>query len=121
SDTLRYPNARLPVRRAASHATVVVAIALLTWSSPAPTRVIGASTFGRNTGSVYTSGSAVFISAALIAHGERFGYASSISAAAPDTIGADPDVPLNASSPVPVPTTAETEAPGAEISGLIWL
>ncbi len=110
------------MRRVASQAAVVVAIALLTCSSPAPTRVIGASTPGRNTGSVYTSGSAVFMSADLISHGERFGYASSINAAAPATIGAEPDVPLNASSPLPVPARArDIEAPGAARSGLIWL
>ncbi len=57
----------------------------------------------------------------LIAHGERFGYASSIRATEPDTIGAAPDVPPNGVSPVPVPTSAEIEAPGAEMSGLIWL
>ena len=36
------------------------------------------------------------------------------------TIGVAPDVPPNASVPVPEPAMAETDAPGAPISGLIW-
>ena len=40
-------------------------------------------------------------------------------AAEPVTIGAAPEVPPKAPSPVPVPLIAETEAPGAPISGLI--
>ena len=35
------------------------------------------------------------------------------------TIGVAPDVPPNASVPVPEPAIAETDAPGAPISGLI--
>ncbi len=42
-------------------------------------------------------------------------------AAEPDTIGAAPEVPPNGVSSVPVPASAETEAPGAPISGLIVL
>ncbi len=40
-------------------------------------------------------------------------------AAAPEIIGAAPDVPPKAVLPLPVPTSAETLAPGAEMSGLI--
>jgi len=43
----------------------------------------------------------------------------STKAAEPEIIGAAPDVPPNGPSPVPVPAMAETEAPGAPISGLI--
>ena len=40
------------------------------------------------------------------------------SAAEPETIGAAPEVPPKGPSPVPVPASAETDAPGAPISGL---
>ena len=36
-------------------------------------------------------------------------------------MGAAPEVPPKASSPVPVPAIAETDAPGAPMSGLIAL
>ena len=65
--------------------------------------------------------SAVFISTDLISVGERPGYFWIRSAAEPAIIGVAPDVPPNADWPVPVPATAETEAPGAPISGLIAL
>ena len=81
--------------------------------------MIGASTPGSVAGFVSTFVSALFISAALISRGERAGKACTSSAAAPDTMGAAPEVPPNASVPVPVPTSAETDAPGAPISGLI--
>ncbi len=51
--------------------------------------------------------------------GERLGNASINSAAAPDTIGAAPDVPPKAVSPSPVPASADSDAPGAPISGLM--
>ena len=41
------------------------------------------------------------------------------SAADPDTIGVAPEVPPNGSCPVPEPATADTEAPGAAMSGLM--
>ena len=80
--------------------------------------------------------SPLFISRALTSTGRRpwpialpFGVplavalvppvASSSSAAEPVTIGAAPDVPPNGPVPVPVPAMADTEAPGAPISGLI--
>ncbi len=47
------------------------------------------------------------------------GFFDSSNAAEPETMGAAPEVPPNASSPVPVPAIAETDAPGAPISGLI--
>src|SRR6476469_9142265 len=62
--------------------------------------------------------SAVFMRTALISSGERLGHAPWSRAAAPDTIGAAPAAPPNGSRPVPVPATAETEAPGAPMSGL---
>ena len=51
--------------------------------------------------------------------GVRFGCASSINAAEPAIIGVAPDVPPNEVVPVPVPASAETDAPGAPMSGLI--
>ena len=42
-------------------------------------------------------------------------------AAAPVTIGAAPDVPPKAAVPVKLPDIADTEAPGAPISGLTML
>src|SRR4030095_13246189 len=101
------------------HATAVFAIARSTRNSPAPMRVIGASSPGNNAGLVNTAVSALFISIALIFSGERFGKACRISAAAPATIGDAPEVPLKAVSPVHVPTSADTEPPGAPISGLM--
>src|SRR3954468_22080069 len=44
--------------------------------------------------------------------------ASIRSAAEPVTIGAAPDVPPNAAVPVKLPDMADTDAPGAPISGL---
>ena len=63
----------------------------------------------------------MFIRFALISAGERFGYTPRSSATTPDTIGAAPDVPPNASVPSPVATSADTDAPGAPMSGLIAL
>src|SRR5262249_49938531 len=37
------------------------------------------------------------------------------------TMGAAPEVPPNGATPVPLPATADTDAPGAPISGLIRL
>ncbi len=65
--------------------------------------------------------SAVFMSSDLISSGVRFGYFWSSSATEPATIGAAPEVPPKAVVPVPVPTSAETDAPGAPMSGLIAL
>src|SRR5438045_8965797 len=65
--------------------------------------------------------SAVFISTDLISEGERWGYAWTSNAAEPATIGDAPDVPPNAVAPSPVPTSAETEAPGAAMPGLMAL
>ena len=102
-------------------AMAVSATARSTRNSPAPMRVIGASSPGTSAGLVYIAVSALFISIALICSGERFGTPARISAAAPATIGVAPEVPLNAVSPVPVPASADTEAPGAPISGLmLW-
>ncbi len=55
----------------------------------------------------------------LISRTVRVGYFALTRAAAPATIGVAPDVPPNASVPVPEPAMAETDAPGAPISGLI--
>src|SRR3712207_2398620 len=63
--------------------------------------------------------SAVFINRLLISSGVKFIYFCLTSRAEPATIGAAPEVPLNAEVPVAVPTSAETEPPGAPISGLI--
>ncbi len=65
--------------------------------------------------------SAEFINRALISTGEAVGNACRSSAAEPATIGVAPDVPPKAVSPVPVPASAESDAPGAPISGLIDL
>src|SRR5919108_27102 len=58
------------------------------------------------------------MSRALISPALRLGKASRSSAAEPLTMGAAPDVPPNGVVPVPVPASAEIEAPGAPISGL---
>ena len=55
----------------------------------------------------------------LISRTVRVGNFDLSRAAAPATIGVAPDVPPNASVPLPEPATAETDAPGAPISGLI--
>ena len=55
---------------------------------------------------------------ALISSGLRPRKAPARRAAAPETIGAAPEVPPKAALSVPVPTTAEMDAPGAPISGL---
>src|SRR4029077_7691509 len=65
--------------------------------------------------------SAVFMSRDLISRTVRVGNFDLMRAGAPETIGVAPDVPPNASVPVPEPAMAETEAPGAPISGLIEL
>ncbi len=65
--------------------------------------------------------SAVFIRSDLTSVGERFGCASSSNAAEPAIIGVAPEVPPNAVVPVPVPASADTDAPGAPMSGLIAL
>jgi hypothetical protein len=82
-------------------------------------RVMGARPPGSNAGFVKIWVSALFINIDLIWIGVRFGNACSSCAAAPETIGAAPEVPPKAVSPVPVPTCADTDAPGAPISGLI--
>ena len=92
-----------------------------TRTSPPPIRVIGAISPPKTAGRFMMSVSAVFMSTALISSGDRAGKASRRSAAEPVTIGAAPDVPPNGVVPVPVPTWAETDAPGAPISGLIRL
>src|SRR6476659_9740757 len=51
----------------------------------------------------------------------RNGFICFTSAAAPVTIGAAPDVPPNAAVPVKLPDMADTDAPGAPISGLTML
>src|SRR6266581_2917689 len=84
-------------------------------------RVIGASTPGSPTGLMPMSVSAVFIRRDLTSTGDRFGCASNISAAEPAIIGVAPEVPPNAVVPVPVPASADTDAPGAPMSGLIAL
>src|ERR687891_1999544 len=58
------------------------------------------------------------MSSALISAGDRSPKPSSSSAAEPATIGVAPEVPPNGVVSVPVPTSAEIEAPGAPISGL---
>ena len=65
--------------------------------------------------------SAEFMSKDLISEGERSGLACTIKAAHPETMGVAPEVPPKAVSPLPVPTSAETDAPGAPMSGLIAL
>jgi hypothetical protein len=65
--------------------------------------------------------SAVFINMALISDGVREGYSCTSKAADPAIMGEAPDVPEKASSPVPVPAIADTDAPGAPMSGLIEL
>src|SRR2546426_2457235 len=82
-------------------------------------RVIGASTPGCNAGLIWMFVSAVFINRALTSAGGRFGCASRIKAAEPAIIGVAPEVPPNAVVLVPVPASAETDAPGAPMSGLI--
>src|SRR5688500_3189336 len=49
------------------------------------------------------------------------GHAALRTAAAPVTIGAAPDVPPNAAAPVKLPDIADTDAPGAPISGFTML
>src|SRR5262245_41599294 len=82
---------------------------------------MGARTPGESAGSVLMSVSAVFISSDLISAGERSWWAWINNAALPATIGVDPDVPPNAVTRLPVPASAETEAPGALMSGLMAL
>src|SRR5687767_14596372 len=82
-------------------------------------RVTGARPPGNSAGLVNTFVFALFINIDLIWIGVRFGNACSSSAAAPETIGAAPDVPPNAVSTSPVPACADTDAPGAPISGLM--
>ena len=116
------PNARAAAFCLRFQASDVSAIARSTRNSPAPIRVIGASSPGSRAGFVYTAVWALFISIALMRSGDRFGKASMSKAAAPATIGVAPDVPPKAVCPVPVPACAETDAPGAPISGLIcWV
>ena len=90
-----------------------------TRSSPAPIRLIGAAFAGQQGGIREDLRLALFMSMALICSGVRSGYASINNAAAPDTIGVAPEVPLKAASASPVAETAETDPPGAPISGLI--
>ncbi len=82
---------------------------------------MGARTPGRVAGLVCMFVSAVFMSTDLISKGVREGLACSNSATEPETIGAAPEVPPKAVSPLPVPFSAETDAPGAPMSGLIVL
>ncbi len=84
-------------------------------------RVIGASAPGESTGLVKMLVSAVFIRIERTSAGERLGFAFSTSAAEPAIIGVAPEVPPKAVAPVPVPASADTEAPGAPMSGLMEL
>ena len=113
------PNESDPLWPALSQTAIGDLSARCTRSSPPPIRVIGATRPGWSAGLVNTVVSAVFMSTALISSGERPGKALLSSAAAPETIGVAPDVPPNPCVSVPLPLTADTEAPGAPISGLM--
>ena len=65
--------------------------------------------------------SMVFTSRARASAGDRPGESASKSAAEPATIGAAPEVPPKGVVTVPVPASAEIDAPGAPISGLMRL
>ena len=99
----------------------MLSAALSTRTSPPPMRVMGAKIPGKARGFSVIDVSAVFMSNALISRGVRVGYFWTSSAAEPETMGAEPEVPPNAVSPVPVPASADTEAPGAPMSGLMAL
>ena len=92
-----------------------------TRTSPPPMRVIGAMCRRRSAGRFMMFVSAVFMSTALISMRPAARVRPVRSAAEPVTIGAAPDVPPKGAVPVPLPATAETEAPGAPISGLMRL
>src|SRR5207302_9175965 len=94
-------------------------LALSTRTSPPPIRVIGASTPGLSAGVVWMLVSAEFINLALTSCGDNEGWAESSSAADPAIIGVAPEVPPKADCWLPVPETADTDAPGAPMSGLI--
>src|SRR2546425_5707425 len=119
----RWPKERLPPRLASSpsHAAVVLSAARFTRTSPPPIRVIGARTPGCRAGLIMMFVSAVFIRTDLISDGVRVGYFWSRSADEPAIMGVAPEVPPKADWSVPEPATAETEAPGAPMSGLIAL
>ena len=61
------------------------------------------------------------MSSALISKGPKLGRLWIRSAAEPEIIGVAPDVPPKDVCPVPVPASADTDAPGAPISGLMLL
>jgi len=134
SATSTNPKLSVPEGTSRAHAAAGADTASSTRTSPPPMRVIGAR--APVSGSLTTSVSPLFTSSDFTSSGRRpcptdrpFGVplaeafwppeASRTSAAAPETIGAAPDVPPNGPSPVPVPAIAETEAPGAPISGLM--
>src|SRR6187431_3728589 len=81
-------------------------------------RVMAASAPPKVVGRFRIPVSAVLMRTALISFGVRPGKALRSNAAEPATIGDAPDVPPNAWRPVAVPTSADTDAPGAPISGL---
>ena len=95
-----------------------------TRTSPPPIRVIGASWSGSTLADDdgwNTSVCAVLISSCLMSWFDRNGRAALRIAAAPETIGAAPEVPPNAAVPVKLPDIADTDAPGAPISGFTML
>ena len=109
------------VSSSGTQATVVAFKARSTRTSPPPMRVAGANCVPKRLGAVSICVSELFISRALISAGEACGSASSNSAADPAIIGVAPEVPPKAASRVPVPAMADTDAPGAPISGLmVW-
>src|SRR4029077_2183366 len=65
--------------------------------------------------------SAGFMSRDLISRTLRVGNFDLMRAAAPETIGVAPDVPPNASVPLPEPAMGETQAARAAMSGLMEL
>ena len=82
-------------------------------------RVMGASTPGSSVGLVRMLLSAEPIRRAFTSCGASDGATCSSCATPPATTGAAPEVPPKTRVPVPEPTTALTEAPGAPMSGLI--
>src|SRR5262245_14309561 len=95
-----------------------------TRTSPPPIRVIGAAWSGNTDESDdgwNTFGSAVLTRICLMSSGDSSGRAALRMAAEPVTIGAAPEVPPNAEVAVKPPDLADTDAPGAPISGLTRL
>ena len=134
SVTSTNPNPRPPVGAPLSHAATGASSERFTRTSPPPMRVISASAPVSGFETMLVS--ALFMSSALSSTGVRPRpnalpggcplpvvltppNPSSRSAAEPVTIGVAPEVPPNGPVPVPDPAMAETEAPGAPISGLI--